>query len=127
MKKCGIQFINVGPINPPNSLGVYYFRHRLFYDFLVTNRKNISRVIVIDLFDAAFQRDPFTTYFKNNKVYFNSEIVTIEKNFIFNRIIRESIPIVKQMLPHLSDKIKSHQSMLQFPLINGGFQSGGIE
>lgn len=127
MKKCGIQFINIGPMKPPDSYGVFYIRHRLYYDFLRSNRGKINRVISIDLYDTAFQRDPFTTFFKPDRVYFNSEIVSVVDNYIFHNLIMQTMKIAETTIPDFKILQECNTKILHNPLINGGFQSGGAE
>lgn len=71
MEFCGCQIINAGKImiNPYTYREVNW-RFYMLYIFLIRNKRFIDRVITLDVFDSAFQGDPFNT--QVNRTHINA-------------------------------------------------------
>jgi hypothetical protein len=81
LSDCGVQFLNL-------DSGLWekqkadFIRHFVFFEFLMSNRFVVNRVVAADLFDTVFQKDPFTTQFQADPVYYSSEasLIAGDKN-----------------------------------------------
>ena len=70
IKHCGCQIINSGNVQMRNyKYRDVNLRFYLLYMFLLRNRGQFDRVISIDVFDSAFQGDPFNVQI--NRTHFN--------------------------------------------------------
>jgi hypothetical protein len=84
LRDCGVQFVNLGDC-PWAELTSDFIRQFIFFEFLMSNRFVINRVISADLFDTVFQKDPFITKFQADRVYYSSEanLIAGHRNNVF--------------------------------------------
>ena len=61
----------------PENIAIYNFRHFLYYDYLLKNGHKFSNVLLTDVKDVVFQKDPFD-FAMENKLYVALEKQTIE-------------------------------------------------
>jgi hypothetical protein len=61
----------------PDNIAIYNFRHFLYYDYLLKNGAKFSNVLLTDVKDVVFQKDPFD-FAIEDKLYVALEKQTIE-------------------------------------------------
>lgn len=69
LKKCGCQVINIGKIPDEGQKNLPNFRFYVAYMFLLRNKGEFNRVIIIDALISTFQGDPFNNQI--NTTHFN--------------------------------------------------------
>ncbi|OHT15843.1 hypothetical protein TRFO_42247 [Tritrichomonas foetus] len=113
LRNCNIKLYNVGPNKMTDPRVLQFFRHVCYYDFLKSQGIKFTRILAIDVFDAVFQGDPFTSEFKEDRIYFCQEPVYYgdnEWNFKHLKVFIE-----KDEIPYYGN----------FTIINGGIIFGG--
>jgi hypothetical protein len=69
---CGVQLVDLGT-DPIVNLTKDFLRQIVYYQFVTTNSHEIDRVLVADLFDTFFQKDPFIESFQRDRIYYSDE------------------------------------------------------
>lgn len=103
-KDCGMQFYNLGNLGilkKPEIMSLPYF---LSYYIIHQNFRNIDRLIIMDLFDSAFQADPFTTYLNQSFLHLSPEFKKLKSS----RINRKWI-VLAGMLSHFPSAWKNNE------------------
>jgi len=111
---CDIIVHDIGDISSLNPNQVFFSRFIILSDYLRKNNGKYNRVFLADLFDTAFQGDPFNHDFKNDTMYFIDEGFVIGKNTTNSKWI---------------DKIKGFNSSIisHKQVLCGGMTWGGVK
>jgi hypothetical protein len=122
---CGVQFIDLG-WNPIAELSVDLLRQLVYRRFLVANEEYVDRVLVADLFDTLFQKDPFTEYFQRDRVYYSDEGYPIGAESSNRYWVRELLPMVEAVfgVENITDGMKGQ--IFKHTIVNGGLMGGGL-
>ena len=113
-KKCGVKFIDIGFDKFNNTNEIFYGQYPLVHDFIALYKPYINRIIRGDMYDTAFQGDPFVEEFSPNKVYFSSEGPLLRKS-------QANIDWINCISPKTADKILDQKKLC------AGIAAGGTE
>ena len=76
---CGGIIINCGDVPYTNRFDGHNYCYVFALEFITINRASYDRIIICDLFDTAFQGDPFNEKFSRNKLNIVNEGATFDK------------------------------------------------
>ena len=124
IENCGVQVINVGNYVPLNPKGLYFYRYMLYSTFINDNIENLNRVLICDLYDTFFQKDPFTVNFTQDKVIFSGEGYSVNS---FNRYAsKQCAKVLRKIDPYLKiPRRRLKQAIFNGACVNGGLIAGG--
>lgn len=85
LEKCGVIILHIPSINQrTRQIHGNLLRHLFFAEFLEKYGSIFDRVVILDVFDSYFQKDPFTDDFNQEKVIFSYENTTFRQNDVNN-------------------------------------------
>jgi hypothetical protein len=125
LESCGVQFVDLGP-NPGVQVGRDFLRQLVYHRFVAVNRDYIDRVLVADLFDTVFQKDPFIDSFRRDRVYYSDEGRLIKYDGLNRRWIRQVIIRANVILglERINDSMR--EEVFEHTVVNGGLIGGGV-
>lgn len=88
LEECGVNIFPLRNFTRVNGIHGNLLRHMYFALFLNLYHKEFKRVIILDVYDTFFQKDPFTRDFENETVLFSYETIVYQKNRINWKWIR---------------------------------------
>lgn len=80
IEKCGIHFLIMPEVVRPENIHGNLLRHAFFAYFINKFKKDFNRILILDIYDTVFQKDPFAKDFPKDKVVFSYESVNFTKN-----------------------------------------------
>jgi hypothetical protein len=122
---CGVQLVDLGT-DPMRQIGRDFMRQIVYRCFVAANQVYIDRVLIADLFDTIFQKDPFSECFCSDRVYYSDEGFQIQELSLVAGWVESLFPKVGRMfgVDRLTDSmiIKIWESTV----VNGGLTGGGV-
>ncbi|EAY07011.1 hypothetical protein TVAG_174810 [Trichomonas vaginalis G3] len=84
LENCGVNLVPIPRIGRIQNIHGNLLRHLIFAMFLNQYWKSFNRVVILDVYDTYFQRDPFTTEFNMTNVFFSYESKKFSVNGVNN-------------------------------------------
>lgn len=124
LQDCGVELIK--PRIRVNYNDPTFQRYEVFLDYLLKHRKEIDRVITIDLFDTCLQYDPFTTEFRKDQFFLQPEGAKIGSDPYNRAWINCSFNTYKALGANSVSDVNIAEIGTK-EIVNGGEQAGGVE
>lgn len=115
LENCGCHIINVGKNEIQKPMNLHYYRYFCYKNFL-EKKTGINRVMSLDIYDAVFQGDPFTTSIESDSMYYTTEAATINSNGCNANWVRYALNNSAEY-PAIKNKF----------IVNGGIMLGGYK
>lgn len=96
LEDCGVTLLSMPDFFRVNGIHGNLLRHLFFALFVNMYEKDFDRVIILDIYDTIFQRDPFNEDFSLGKVQFSYETVKYSKNRVNLRWLKAIDPKFKK-------------------------------
>jgi hypothetical protein len=123
---CGVQLVDLGP-GPVAQLGTDFLRQIVYYRFLTINHFCLDRVLVADLFDTIFQKDPFIEAFQSDRVYYSNEGYAIKADYYNRKWMRRLFPWIGVLFGVQNITSAMRLRVFEQTIVNSGLIGGGVK
>ena len=127
IEKCGVQFVDVGNVDIRLKSNFMYYRNFLFEQFVSVNINQIDRILLVDLYDTIFQRDPFTDAFSKDNIYFSNEGFKLESDERLSSIIQYNIIFFSYLNPKVARNKLLMKEIFDRNMLSDGTIAGGAQ